>query len=167
MGIVIAILITLAMAGSVMWVMPSPRDKHLSAMRMRALKCGLKVRLLDEKMASALYPWIENYRSYVSYELPFSAGKSMKLGRPVVVRIRTDANVHELDLLDPLRISLVGQRVFELFPDTAEALVFYSGGASVLWTERGDFSEVDRIREGLEACINLDVGEIHARAQRS
>jgi len=167
MGFVIAILITLAMAGSVMWVMPSPREKRLSELRMRALKRGLKVRLLDKNMAAALYPWLDNYRPYVSYELPFPAGKSIKLDRAVVVRMRVDANVHELDLLDPLRVNLVEQGMFELFPNTAEALVFYSGGVSVLWTELGDVSEVDRVREGLGACIDLNAGVIHASVQNA
>ena len=56
MGFVIAVLLTLAMAGSVLWVMPSAREKALSAMRQKALENGVRVRLLDEKTAARANP---------------------------------------------------------------------------------------------------------------
>lgn len=167
MGFVIAILITLAMAGSVMWVMPSPREKRLTAMRSAAMASGLKVRLLEAKSAAALYPWLKDYRSFVSYELPFLAGKSLKIKQPVVVRIALDEQAHELDHIEPLRVALEQQGVLSLFPDDAEALVIYSGGISLLWMEAGNVAEVAKIREGLGACMDLNLEKIYAGSRQA
>ena len=61
MGLVIAILLTLALAGSVLWVMPSPREKRLTALRADAMRRGLRVRLLDKGMGAKLFPWLDDY----------------------------------------------------------------------------------------------------------
>lgn len=147
MGFVIAILITLAVAGSILWVMPSKRDLRLTRMRQSALAHGLKVRLLDEKLAKKFFPWLENYREFVLYE-----NYSLKLPKGqelAVYRTTSDADVHELDKLRANYISAEALSEDAALPVSHEAVVVYPSGIGVLWREQGDAEEVDQLAESI------------------
>ncbi|KZY72379.1 hypothetical protein A3740_20935, partial [Oleiphilus sp. HI0068] len=156
MGLWVALLITLAVFGSVLWVMPSPREKSLTAMRARALELGLKVRLLDEKLAKSLFYWIDNYRPYTLYEclLPREAKPSSHKAR--VIRLSVDHDAHELDARDELKEALEKEGVFEGLPETCEALVISQGGLAMLWREQQkspeSLEEVESVKRCLESC---------------
>ena len=156
MGFWIAILITLAMAGSVLWVMPSPREKSLTAMRNRALELGMQVRLLDQKLAKSLFYWLEDYRLFVLYECMLPTEARPKSAKARIVRLSIDAQAHELDANDPLKDSLVQAGVFSGLPETCEALVISRAGLAILWRERqadkASLQEIDAIRSSLDAC---------------
>ena len=154
MGLAIAILLTLAMLGSVLWVMPSPREKQLTAMRQKAMSSGMKVRLLNEKMAAKLYPWIDNYRGYVSYELPLPGGSKWQISAPVVIPVDQNA-LHELDRQGALANRITELGCFEDLPKTAEALVFYSGCVVLLWREDEGLEGVEKVLCTLKKSLEL------------
>ena len=68
MGIVVAIFITLVVAGSILWVKPSRRDVRIAEVRRRAMSQGMRVRLLDEKLLRSMFPWLDNHRGLTLYE---------------------------------------------------------------------------------------------------
>jgi len=153
MGFWVAILITLAVFGSVMWVMPSPREKALTEMRRQAMGFGLKVRLVDQALAGKLYPWLEDYRGYVLYEKYLPAGQKMSTNKAQVIRLSADDRAHEVDVQNPVKVSLQQAGLLNGLPESSEALTLFSGGISFLWKEKGGAEEVKRVEECLSECV--------------
>jgi len=158
MGFWVALLITLAVLGSVMWVMPSPRERSLTALRNRALGLGLKVRLVDERLAKALFPWLDNFRVFTLYEKFLPSGKKPNTYKARVLRLTVDPHAHEVDLEDPLRSLFIEHGLVDDLPGTVEALVISSTGVALLWRERQANSEsveeVEKINACLQCCID-------------
>lgn len=159
MGITIAVLLTLAMLGSVLWVMPSPREKMQTVMRGLALQNGVKVRLLDESTARSMFPWIENHRGYVVYDLPLPAGKKWSLAKPVVQPV-DEEKLHELDRISSGRQALSALNVFEDLPENSEAVILYAGGLSVVWREQGGEESAQQLIDVLRRCKELTDREL-------
>lgn len=153
MGFWIAILITLAVSGSVLWVMPSPRDKALTQMRQQAIASGLKVRLVDSALAAKLYPWLEDYRGYVMYEKYLPLGKKLHEGRTEVIRLSPDEKAHEIDIQNPIKLALLDAGLLNELPRSSEALTFFSGGVSFLWKEKEALEGVAKIHQCLDGCV--------------
>jgi hypothetical protein len=157
-GLIVALFITFAVSGSVLWVMPSQREKSLTNMRSRALELGLKVRVLDEKLAKQHFHWLENYRPYTLYEcsMPTDARPSSHKAR--VLRLSRDYDEHELDR-DELKQQLSDQGVFDNLPDTVEALVISRSGLAILWKEKQEstesLAEIDSIKSCLQSCLGF------------
>lgn len=151
MGFWIAILITLAVLGSVMWVMPSQREKALTEMRRTAMSLGLKVRLLDPKLAKKFFPWLDDYRGFTLYEKYFSAGQQH--ARFQVVRLSIDENAHELDLDDPVKLYIDRSGLVNDLPSSVEALLLFAGGVAILWREDEGPEAVTQINECLAHCL--------------
>jgi hypothetical protein len=158
MGLWIAILITLAVFGSILWIKPSPRDRLLIEYRKMALSKGLKVRLLDAKLAEQLFPWIENYRQFVFYEKSLPIHAKLKSHKAIVVRVTVDPNAHEIDAIDPVRQTFSNNPRFKDLPETLEAVVISASGISILWRESAnknldDTNPIVLIDEFLIDCI--------------
>ncbi|MDX1451323.1 MAG: hypothetical protein R3183_02115 [Oleiphilaceae bacterium] len=161
MGMVIAVLLTLALAGSVLWVMPSPKERRITAMRNAALKNGLRVRLLDASMAKGYFSWLADHRGYVLYELPRLGGTASAGIRPRVIRLRRPENEHELDR-DAACEAYVAQRdLIKRLPTCSEALLFQPASVAVLWQEskESDESVVEEIARVLKECLDHPPGE--------
>ncbi len=153
MGLVVAILLTLALLGSVLWVMPTPREKRLTQLRNQALRAGLRVRLLDQKMANKLFPWLPDHRGYVLYEKQRRDQHVAAGHRVWVLPLKNDASVHELDR-DPEQEAYVKHFNLEaVMPGCAEALVFYPASVALLWREsiEGSVEDIDR---ALQECLD-------------
>jgi len=158
MGIWIAIFITLVVAGSILWVKPSVREKRLSHLRTRALAKGFKVRLLDIKLAAQLFPWLENYRGYVFYEKPVPVHLKPKSHKARVIRLSEDIHAHGIDAIDPLKCLLADKIGYDSLPESVEALVISVSGISVLWSERNtsdDLREIEILDDFLNRCLQL------------
>lgn len=145
MGLLVAILVTLAVAGSIMWVRPSRRDQRITRIRRKAMENGMRVRLLDEKLTGAMFPWLEDYRLYVMYESHHLLADRERALR--VFRLSGQDQRHELDILqldDYERAMQSG--VKSLVGDLEiEALVVYPKGVAILWSEQGDEPAVEVI----------------------
>ena len=135
MGLWIAIFITLAVFGSILWIKPSSRERLLIEYRRLALTKGLKVRLLEAKLSAQLFPWIDNYRQFVFYEKSLPSSAKPKSHKAIVVRVSVDPNAHEIDGIDPIRESLSSIPSFASLPKTAEAIVISASGIALLWRE--------------------------------
>ncbi len=158
MGIWIALFITFAVIGSVLWVKPSPREKNLGLMRAHAMSRGFKVRLLDMKLAAQLFPWLANYRPYVFYEKPVPANLKPKTYKARVVRLSDDPLAHEVDQIDELKQLLAKKIGLNELPDTVEALVISASGLSLLWKEKnemGDMTEIAQLDNFISQCLAL------------
>lgn len=158
MEIWIAIFITLVVAGSILWIKPSIRDKKLTSMRTKALSLGFKVRLLDMKLAAQLFPWLENYRSYVFYEKSVPVHLKPKSHKARIIRLSEDIHAHEIDQIDPLKLLLADKIGYDSLPESVEALVISASGISVLWSERNvndDMQEIEMIDNFLNQCLQL------------
>lgn len=158
MGIWIAVFITLVVVGSVLWVKPSVREKNLSMMRSKALSKGLKVRLLDMKLAAQLFPWLENYRLYAFYEKPIPVHLKPKSHKARVVRLSEDPNAHEIDEADSLKQLLAEKPGYSDLPQSVEALIISASGISILWREQvsdKEMQEVEQIDRFLQACLQV------------
>lgn len=162
MEFAIALLLTLAIAGSVLWVMPSPYEKKLDAFRKSAMSKGIRVRLLDSAMAAKCVPWLNDYRGYVLYEQPCTPGKPLPVKAYVSIRLSDDDSLHDLDRLNPLRQKLINEHYLEGLPSTCEALVFSAGGIAMVWREKGELDGVERILDVLKGCLALDDASLQA-----
>jgi hypothetical protein len=156
MDFAIAVLITLAVLGSVLWVMPSRREKSLSKMRTRALQLGMKVRVLDQKLANQLFYWLENYRPYTLYECSIPGEARPNSHKARVIRLSRGFEEHELDR-DDLKQQLRLKGVFDGLPETVEALIISRSGLALLWKETqhnpDSLEEVDAIKQSLMKCL--------------
>lgn len=158
MGLWVAIFITLVVFGSVLWVKPSPREKTLTQLRNSALAKGLKVRLVDAKLAASLFPWIDNYRLFVFYEKNLPAAAKPKSHKAIVIRLSEDPNAHELDEENPIKSALINKIDVTTLPSTIEALVISASGIAIVWKEfkQGDldvFQQLELIEGFLDECI--------------
>ena len=150
----IAILITLAVLGSVLWVLPSPREKALTLMRHQAMGFGLKVRLVDSALAAKLFPWLQDYRGYVMYEKYLPSTQKWCYSKTEVLRLSTDEYTHEIDVQNPTKLSLQEAGLFDQLPESSEALIIFSGGIACLWKENIEKEGVERVNKCLVACVN-------------
>jgi len=153
MGIWVVVFVTVGLLGSVLWVMPTPREKALTDMRSAALGMGLKVRLSDQKLANALFPWLADYRGYVLYEKALPLGQQIRSPKAKVIRLSENPNAHEIDGFDPLLINLRSKGILNNLPSTAEALIFASSGVSLLWKEQRDIKDVSLLNDCLLSCL--------------
>lgn len=146
MGIVIAIFITLVVAGSILWVKPSRRDVRIADIRRKAMSHGIRVRLLDEKLVRSMFPWLSDHRGlsiYENHNLDVPVDREMR-----VFRVNGLEDLHELDRLnfDELERKISSYDM----PDGIEAIVVYPTGVGLLWNEQGDESAVDALSELLQ-----------------
>ena len=153
MGLWIAIAVTLLVLGSVLWVMPSARDKMLTEVRQKALAHGTKVRLLDQKLASSLFPWLDDFRGYVLYEKYFAANPRQVKFPSYAIRLSEHEPESEFDLPDPLKSCLDETALAKNLPASAEALAFFPRGVALLWRESGETEVVERIDRCLQGCL--------------
>lgn len=153
MGILIAILVTLAVFGSIMWIKPSRREVRISAMRRVALANGLRVRLLDEKLKNSLFPWLQDYRRYVLYEKHRAGERSDR--KLQVLRLQDLDSLHELDRSRLSSDELDAQRFRESLPEDCQAIVIYPNGIGFLWQETGDEKTVSKL---IEAMSRIEAG---------
>ncbi len=153
MGIWIAVLLTLAMLGSVLWVMPSPREKRLTEMRKLAMSRGLKVRLLDKNLANKLFPWVTDPRGFVLYEKYSRGGDKTVSNQVNVIRLNNE-DCHELDRDKKHEAYLEVHGLLSKAPASSEAIAFYSGCVAWLWREQGDVSSVEALADVLDICLS-------------
>ena len=149
LGWLVAIFGTLVVAGSILWIKPSKRELRITALRQEAMKKGLRVRLVDEKLKDKFFPWLDDYRGYVIYEthqLPVKEGRGMK-----AVQVHSSAELHELDRrnMDGDQARVLANQ--EHIPNQISGVVLYPDGVGLLWDESGDAGDID----GLLECIKL------------
>lgn len=162
MGFAIAILLTLAMLGSVLWVMPSPREKRIEQFRRLAMSKGVRVRLLDSALAGKWVPWVEDFRGLVSYHMPCKAGEKLPVSGITVIRLQEDEDMHELDRESALRRAFLATGLSENLPVCCEAVIFSPGDVAIVWPEQKTEEDLDKVLKALEACLEIDMAMLQA-----
>jgi len=143
MGLAIAILVTLAVAGSILWIKPSKRDLRITRIRRKAMSLGMRVRLLDDKYRQSTFPWLDDHRGYALYENHKLAGRE---GREMfVVEVHAETPLHELDVLKLGEAARNVHAFEDELPKEIRAVVIYPSGIGLLWNEQGDEAEVEEL----------------------
>lgn len=164
-GIGFAIILCLAAIGSLYWVMPSKRDKNLALLRSHAMQRSMRVRLLDVSLMQNCFKWLKDHRGWVLYELhtPLITSNADAF-KPFSLRLSQHDSTHDGDF----DLAYAQQLALDLiWPPNAEALLFHTGGVSLLWNERLDIPSelkdaevaelMTRMKENLKQCAALAV----------
>ncbi len=165
MGIAIAILLCLAACGSLLWMVPSQREKQLTSLRRLAMKHGLRVRLLDAGLMKNCFPWLRDHRGLALYELPKSLASSSRDSFPAwAIRLPLQPLSEFEEAANIRRQELIREHL-ERLPVSAEALLFHPAGVVLLWREqiggRGVQQEAEiepvitRLAEGLQELAEV------------
>lgn len=154
MGALIAILATLALVGSVMWLKPSPAQRRQEEFRMLARQLGLDVRLA---------PLPQTRRARVRQEAP-DPGVVYRLLRfdikaplaqdYVLVRDNADAPWEaQTDAALPAALQQVVNAVLPGLPRDSVALELTAHGPGIYWRERGNTQTVRDLGGALERLL--------------
>lgn len=135
MDVGFAVILCLAAIGSLYWVVPSRRDKNLALLRSCAMQQGLRVRLLDQSLMQHYFKWLKDHRGWVLYELhtPLTT-KNSEAFKPFALRLGPQEQMSD----DEAQAMLQQHFLALEWPPNAEALLFHTGGVSLLWNERFD-----------------------------
>jgi len=157
MSVIIIVLVVCLVLGSMLWVLPSAKERQQMTLRRQAMRLGLQVQLSkldDPNNPSDKIPCI-------AYRLPHNqvakASKSWLLYGKNIARnadsggwgfawraVKPQASY--LEKLTPLLARL---------PDDAVALEFTPGAASLYWRERGQSEDVETIYQVLRELQQL------------
>jgi len=159
LAIAVIIVSILVVAGSIMWVQPSSRDKMLADLRMKAIKRGIKVQqchIDDTSNEGRIKQWS---RSVMSYRKLVNNAQ-----RATVTVLRTngesgiylpDGWVWENDeRLGRLQLSQVFELIQKL-PPSIISLEFTPGYVGIAW-EENDGALIDHIDQWLDQLLQID-----------
>ncbi|MDF2182916.1 hypothetical protein [Neptuniibacter sp. CAU 1671] len=164
----IIILIMMSLIGSMMWVMPTPRQKYQAKLRLQAKKIGFRVQLervtlprakgemepetttvtayrlirnrRDKKLAQAHIPWTV-YRISAVADLGLPQGWSWGLGEKTL-------SEPQLDMLT---------EIIEAMPDDVLAIESSPVEVGVFWSEEGGEAMLDLIKTQLERLLDANL----------
>ncbi len=170
MNWVIIGLLMLAIVGSMLWVMPSPRDRMQAALRQRAMSAGMQVQMKLLKFPRAIGESESEERHCFAYRMPrivvegeSTASKKLPATQAFqIFKLSGHANTGlpqgwtwgkgEGTLSDE-QLSVVHEVIAKL-PDSALALESTPVATALYWREHGPAEIVDQIRENLTYMIN-------------
>lgn len=164
----IIILIMMSLIGSMMWVMPTPRQKYQAKLRLQAKQIGFRVQLervtlprakgemepetttvtayrlirnrRDKKPAQTHTPWTV-YRIAAVADLGLPQGWSWGLGEKTLSQ-------PQLDMLAD---------IIEAMPDDVLAIQSNPVEVGVFWSEEGGEAMLDLIKTQLERLLDADL----------
>lgn len=168
MNWVIIILIFLAIIGSMMWMMPSPRQRVQALLRQKAMRSGLQVQL-----TRTLFPRATGEAAPEEYECV-----AYRLGRPRanrrgqadtlpwhIFKVRNLANRGLPDgwcwskgegYFEGPQLELIAELIREL-PADVYSIESTPVAVSVFWNEKGDLETVDLIHRQLSRMIEARI----------
>jgi len=159
LAIAVIIVSILVVAGSVMWVQPTARDKLLADLRMKAIKTGIKVQqcqIDDTSNEGRINKWT---RSVMSYRKLVT---NTKRSTVTIVRTNGESGIHlpegwiwDNDIrLNSSQLSQIREMI-EGFPDSIICIEFTAGYVGIAWDEH-DASEFDQIALWLEQLLEIN-----------
>lgn len=174
MNWVVIALILLAIVGSMMWMMPSPRQRVQALLRQKAMRSGFQVQIARILLPRALGEAVADERDCVAYRLPrLSAGKDDRASRNVAAALIPwqifQLQTHATDglpagwswskgeaQLNAEALTLIAELV-EALPDDVYGLESTPVSVSVYWEERGTPETVELIQQLLNRLIDAGV----------
>ena len=151
MGAVIAIVLVLVLAGSVLWLKPSAAQQRQTQLRLRARRLGLDVRLCSLPQTRRARVREERPEQGVVYRLlRFGDRKQLALAYTVC---RADAQSEwesESAVALPQTVRERLELILPQLPADAVAFEITPQGCGVYWRERGDADVVEKLKRLLE-----------------
>ena len=152
----IVALVTASLIGSVMWVMPSPRQRYQAELRMKARKLGIQVQLVRVSLPRARGEMEGEKQSIPAYRLPRTNLERSERDQWVgweVLRVDTLNNQglienwswskKEAELSDAALLSI--NRMLEQLPDDVLGVESTPLSLTIYWDERGDETRLDKL----------------------
>ena len=155
MNILIVVLIILTLVGSILWVVPTRREKELTAMRSEALKLGFRVHFLNQALFEQYFKRMPDTRGYVVYERVL---EGLDLQEPCFVGKEYLSEASEDDLLfaDTVRERLTEAR--NTLNDIRQSqnldvagVLLKKNHISIVWFERGGAEGVQALSDYVSA----------------
>ncbi|MEH6471832.1 MAG: hypothetical protein V7752_11325 [Halopseudomonas sp.] len=166
MNWVIIVLILLAIIGSMMWMMPSPRQRVQALLRQRAMRLGFQVQIVRILLPRALGEAMADERDCVAYRLPRTQKRSGS--KPVpwqIFQLTSHANVglpegwswsKGEDQLEQSTLGLIAELIQSL-PEDVYGIESTPVSVSVYWEERGTPETVELIQQQLNRLLEIGV----------
>lgn len=158
MGDWIVVLIVLALAGSVFWIMPSQQDRKKMGLRQVAMRSGLKVRFPDKGLKERLVRYEDILLGTAMYERILPARqKSMVTGALFIVREDAEREWVFLEKNLQLALQAVSEQVVQALmklPKNIGLVMLSPNGISVFWSERGEERDVELMLDIMDE-VNL------------
>ncbi len=166
MNWLVIVLIMFAIMGSLLWVMPSPRQRVQALLRQRAMRAGLQVQLVRILLPRALGEALAEERHCVAYRL-LRGRNSARAQQPPwqIFQLPSHANVGLPDgwswskgenQLDPAALALI-EELIPLLPKDVYGLESTPISVSVFWEERGTPETVVLIQTSLNRLLEAGV----------
>lgn len=166
MNWLIIVLIVSAMVGSMMWMMPTPRQRVQALLRQCAMRAGLQVQLARMSLPRALGEAEPDERNCVAYRLP----RRRKSGRAELVtwqifQLQSHANVGLPEgwswsqgegQLSASALALIAELI-QALPTDVYGLESTPINVSVYWEEQGTPETVELIRQLLNRLLEAGV----------
>ena len=168
MNWVVIVLIILAIIGSMMWMMPSPRQQMQAILRQHAMRQGFQVQITRLLLPRALGEAFGEERNAVAYRLPRLSGKRDKRDggkEPTpwqIFKLESHANddlpsgwswAKGEGLLPAQTLSLINALVEQL-PEWVYGIESTPVSVSVYWEENGNQETVDLIKQQLQQLLD-------------
>ena len=169
----IIVLILLAIVGSMMWMMPSPRQRAQAILRQQAMRSGFQVQITRVLLPRALGEAVADERDCVAYRIPRlnsakktrSTSASNTLVPWQIFRLPSHANEglpsgwtwsKGEGQLQPTATQLIAELI-EALPDDVYGLESTPVSASVYWEEHGTPESVELIQQQLTRLVDAAI----------
>ncbi len=159
---VIIFLIVLSLAGSILWVLPSPSQRRKAALRSKALTLGFSVRFCDKQFTSIVdgEEYLDPLICYASRPVQ-SKGQDFEI---TLMKVWKDGEyIWRLDSLRNLSEqteALVTKRVQDI--SSIQGVSFFQAGYRFYWLEAASTDELEKVAATLDelwGLINADSGK--------
>lgn len=149
-------LVTASLIGSVMWVMPSPRQRHQAELRLRARKLGIQVRLARVALPRAQGEMEGEVCTTPAYRIPrtnLDRRERDNWSGWEVLRVETLNNdgliehwswSRRADTLPAAALEQIN-RLLEQLPDDVLGVESTPLSLTFYWDERGDVSRLEQL----------------------
>lgn len=165
MNWMLIVLVLLAIVGSMMWMMPSPRQRAQAILRQKAMREGFQVQIARILLPRALGQMTADERDCVAYRLP-RLGDAPATTEPwQIFNLQSHANVGLPDnwswnrgeeRLSESALELIN-RLIDQLPDDVYGIESTPVSVSVFWEERGTPETVTELKQQLQQLISAGV----------
>lgn len=166
MNWMLIVLVLLAIVGSMMWMMPSPRQRVQALLRQQAMRQGFQVQIARILFPRALGEMVADQRDCVAYRLPRLGEQVVKPSEPwQIFKVSSHANSGLPDnwswkqgegrLAEPA-LELINQLIEQL-PTDVYGIESTPISVSLYWQERGTPETVTELKSQLQQLIDAGV----------
>ncbi|OMH38729.1 hypothetical protein [Motiliproteus sp. MSK22-1] len=168
MNWVIIVLLLLSIVGSMLWMMPSPKQRVQAMLRQKAVRLGLQVQITRLLFPRALGESLPEERTCTAYRLPRTPAKTRGKKNTIpwhIFKLESHASVglpsgwswsKGEGHLNASQLEIIEKIIAEL-PDDGFSLESTPLAASIYWRENGTPETVDHIYQLLNRMIDENI----------